>query len=329
MASVSAYRAGHEVRTVAVVGCGLIGGMWAACFLHRGLDVRAWDPAPDGEERLAAFVEAGLGDLDAVGPSGRERGRLIWCATIAEAVEGADYVQENAPEKLPLKQSLLAEIDAAVPADVVIGSSTSSFPASQLQAECANPERVIVAHPFNPPHLVPLVELVAGEKGSPAAVDAAFAFFEAIGKVPVRVAREAVGHLANRMSSALWREAVNIVAEGIASVEDVDRAIRFGPGLRWAVEGPHMLYHLGGGEGGLEAYLDHLGPAQEARWATLGTPRLDAETRRKLVEGMQAEVAGRAMGELTQRRDRLLIALLRLMAEDEAGADKKAGKGAQ
>jgi len=318
MSAVSAYRGKEDIRTVAMIGCGLIGGMWAAYFLHCGLDVRAWDPAPDGERQLAGFVDSGLHDLEAVGSSSRPRGRLIWCSSIEEAVAGADYVQENAPEKVPLKQSLLAGIDAALPADVVIGSSTSSFPASLLQAQCGSPERVIVAHPFNPPHLVPLVELVGGERGAPVAIDAAYGFFESIGKVPVRIAREAVGHLANRMSAALWREAVNIVAEGIASVEDVDRAIRHGPGLRWAVEGPHMLYHLGGGEGGLEAYLEHLGPAQEARWATLGTPLLDAETKRKLIEGMRAEVAGRSMSELKWRRDRLLIGILRLLADDEA-----------
>jgi carnitine 3-dehydrogenase len=313
-----AYR-GEGIRTVAVIGCGLIGGMWAAAFLYRGLNVRAWDPAPDGERRLAALVEDGLRDLEALGGAGGVRGALTWCTSWAEAIAAADYVQENAPEKISLKQELLAGIDAALPVDVVIGSSTSSFPASALQVRCANPQRVIVAHPFNPPHLVPLVELVGGDKGAPGAVDAAYGFFERIGKAPVRVAHEAVGHLANRLNAALWREAVNIVAEGIASVEDVDRAVRHGPGLRWAIDGPHMLFHLGGGEGGLRAYIDHLGPAQEARWASLGSPRLDEETKRKLVEGMDAEVAGRSVDELKARRDRLLIGVLRLMADDAAG----------
>ncbi|MCR5858062.1 3-hydroxyacyl-CoA dehydrogenase NAD-binding domain-containing protein [Mesorhizobium sp. J428] len=316
------YR-GRGIRTVAVIGCGLIGAMWAAYFLHRGLNVRAWDPAQDGEQRLKALVNEGLKDLRMLGGELGKQGELTWCNSWAEAIVEADYVQENAPEKIALKQELLARIDAGLPADVVIGSSTSSFPASALQAQCASPQRVIVAHPFNPPHLVPLVELVGGERGAPAAIDAAYSFFEGIGKTPVRVAREAVGHLANRLNAALWREAVNIVAEGIASVEDVDRAVRHGPGLRWAIDGPHMLFHLGGGEGGLRAYIEHLGPAQEARWASLGTPRLDEETKRKLIEGMDREVAGRSMEELKTRRDRLLIGLLRLMAEDEASEGRQ------
>ncbi len=311
-----AYRS-EEIRTVAIVGCGLIGGAWAAYFLSRGLAVRAYDPLPDGEMRLRKIVRAALADLEEIGGGSKvDTGALAYFPTLGEAVVGADYVQENAPEKIELKQALLAEIDAVAPSDVVIGSSTSSFPASELQASCSHPQRVVVAHPFNPPHLVPLVEIVRGQHTDVAAQDAAYRFFERIGKAPVRVTKEAVGHLANRMSAALWREAVHIVAEGIASVGDVDRAIRFGPGLRWAIDGPHMLYHLGGGDGGIEAYLNHLGPAQEARWATLGTPKLDAATRAKLVEGIADEADGRSIDKLKARRDRLMIAVLKALAAD-------------
>jgi carnitine 3-dehydrogenase len=311
-----AYRS-EGIRTVAIIGCGLIGGAWAAYFLSRGLAVRAYDPLPDGEARLRKIVCEALADLALLGGGSKGgAGALAYFPTLGEAVAGADYVQENAPEKIELKQALLGEIDAVAPCDVVIGSSTSSFPASELQAGCSFPQRVVVAHPFNPPHLVPLVEIVRGQRTDIAAQDAAYRFFERIGKAPVRVAKEAVGHLANRMSAALWREAVHIVAEGIASVEDVDRAIRFGPGLRWAIDGPHMLYHLGGGEGGIEAYLNHLGPAQEARWATLGTPKLDAATRTKLIEGVEDEADGRSIDKLKSRRDRLMIAVLKALADD-------------
>ncbi|MEI5676769.1 3-hydroxyacyl-CoA dehydrogenase [Mesorhizobium sp. CGMCC 1.15528] len=311
-----AYRS-EEIRTVAIIGCGLIGGAWAAYFLSRGLAVRAYDPLPDGEARLRKIVREALADLELLGGGSKVgAGALAYFPTLGEAVAGADYVQENAPEKIELKQALLGEIDAVAPSDVVIGSSTSSFPASELQASCSHPQRIVVAHPFNPPHLVPLVEIVRGECTDIAAQDAAYRFFERIGKAPVRVTKEAVGHLANRMSAALWREAVHIVAEGIASVEDVDRAIRFGPGLRWAIDGPHMLYHLGGGDGGIEAYLNHLGPAQEARWATLGTPRLDAATRAKLIEGVADEADGRSIDKLKSRRDRLMIAVLKALADD-------------
>jgi carnitine 3-dehydrogenase len=312
------YRS-EEVGTVAVIGCGLIGGAWAAYFLSRGLNVRAYDPLPDGEARLGVIVKDALADLALLGAPASERGVLSYHSDMADAVSGADYIQENAPEKIALKQELLRSIDKLAPVDVVIGSSTSSFPASALQARCAQPQRVVVAHPFNPPHLVPLVEIVRGGRTDLEAQDAAYRFFERIGKAPVRVAKEAVGHLANRMSAALWREAVHIVSEGIASVADVDRAIRFGPGLRWAVDGPHMLYHLGGGEGGIDAYLKHLGPAQEARWATLGAPRLDAETSGKLIAGVADEADGRSIDELKARRDRLMIAVLKALAAEQGG----------
>jgi len=306
----------EQIGTVAIIGCGLIGGAWAAYFLGKGLDVQAYDPVADGETRLRGIVDDAQADLASLGAADGRPGQLSYSSDLTKAVRGADYIQENAPEKLGLKQALLREIDVLAPIDVLIGSSTSSLPASDLQALCARPQRVLVAHPFNPPHLVPLVEIVRGTHTDPEAQDAAYRFFERIGKAPVRVAKEAVGHLANRMSSALWREAVHIVAEGIASVEDVDRAIRFGPGLRWAIDGPHMLYHLGGGEGGIEAYLDHLGPAQEARWATLGTPKLDAETRAKLIDGVFHEADGRSINELKARRDKLMIAVLKALATE-------------
>ena len=305
-----------DIATVAIVGGGLIGGAWAAFFLSRGLAVRVHDPRPDAEAAIRPIIEQALADLaqlaalPAIPPTA-----LQFCAELADAVGPADYVQENAPEILDLKQALLARIDAAAAPDVLIGSSTSSLRATDLQRDCRHPERVMVAHPFNPPHLVPLVELVRGDKTAPEAQDAAYAWFESIGKAPIRVTKDARGQVANRMSSALWREAVHIVAEGIASVEDVDRAIRFGPGLRWAVDGPHMLYHLGGGAGGMAAYLDHLGPAQEARWAELGAPKLDASTREMLVAGVADEANGRTIPTLAAERDRRLIAVLQALDE--------------
>ncbi|WP_054312802.1 3-hydroxyacyl-CoA dehydrogenase NAD-binding domain-containing protein [Mesorhizobium sp. 1M-11] len=306
------------IETVAVVGSGLIGGAWAAYFLSHGLRVHAHDPQPGAEGRLRKTVGDGLQDLSQLRPMATTcAGNLLFFERLEDAVHGCDYVQENAPENLTLKQDLLARIDAVAAPDVVIGSSTSSFMASDLQLQCnRHPERVLVAHPFNPPHLVPLVELVKGAATAQAAQDAAYDFLERIGKVPIKVAREAPGHVANRMTAALWREAVHIVAEGIASVADVDRAIRSGPGLRWAIEGPHMLYHLGGGEGGIAAYLKHLGPAQEARWASLGSPQLDANTRAALISGIEDEAAGQSIEKLGARRDRLLIALLRTLEGD-------------
>lgn len=304
----------ETIDTVAVVGTGLIGSAWAAFFLSSGLKVRAHDPQRGAESRMRKTVDDALRDLAQLNPVvGACVENLVFFERLEDALAGCHYVQENAPEQLSLKQDLLAAIDAVAAPDVVIGSSTSSFMASDLQRRCRHAERVLVAHPFNPPHLVPLVELVKGEATAQAAQDAAYEFMERIGKVPIKVVREAPGHVANRMTAALWREAVHIVAEGIASVADVDRAIRSGPGLRWAIDGPHMLYHLGGGEGGIASYLKHLGPAQEARWASLGSPQLDAETCEALVAGIEDEAAGKSIEELAARRDRLLIALLRTL----------------
>lgn len=315
------YRS-EEVTRVALVGTGLIGAAWGAWFASRGLRVHAYDPQDGAEGRFREALDEALRDLRHL-PNFVEPGpaQVFFFDTLEAALEQVDYVQENAPERIQLKQELIARIDGLLPPDVVIGSSTSSFPASDLQRLCRHPERVVVAHPFNPPHLVPLVEVGAGRDSDRAAQDAAYRFFERTGKKPIRIAREAVGHVANRLSSALWREAVSIVEQGIASVADVDRAVRYGPGLRWAIDGPHMLYHLGGGEGGIAAYIDHLGPAQEARWATLGTPELDSRTRNLLVAGVAAEADGRSIDILKARRDHLLIALLKILESEEFSDD--------
>lgn len=303
-----------DIRTVAVIGAGLIGTSWAAWFLSRGLAVRLHDPDPATLGAASAAIAGFQADLARIGPP-VPGGSLTFHPTLESALEGAGYAQENAPERLDLKQDLIARMDALLPPGSLIGSSTSALKPGDIQARASGADRVFVAHPFNPPHLIPLVELVGGAATAPAAVDAAYRFFERHGKAPVRLRREATGHLANRMSAALWREAVHIVASGIASVEDVDRAIRFGPGLRWAVDGPHMLYHLGGGAGGIAAYLDHLGPAQEARWADLGAPRLDGETRALLVSGVAAEAAGRSIDALAAARDERLIAVLKALGD--------------
>lgn len=312
-AGVGRFRS-ENIETVAIIGAGLIGGAWAAFFLSRGLRVRVYDTDPEGAVRLEKVVGNALEDLRQVGSVAPvPTDALFFSGDLEEVLAGCDYVQENAPEKLPLKQALLKRITDLTPSDVAIGSSTSSFQPSELQAGGAEAERIVVAHPFNPPHLLPLVEIVAGPKSSPEAQAAVYRFFERLGKAPIRITREAAGHVANRMTAALWREAVHIVAEGIASVEDVDRAIRFGPGLRWAIDGPHMLYHLGGGEGGIAHYLKHLGPAQEARWRSLGNPSLTEDVQSLLIDGVMQEAAGRSIEELGARRDQLLIALLKAL----------------
>ncbi|MEH3146307.1 MAG: 3-hydroxyacyl-CoA dehydrogenase NAD-binding domain-containing protein [Methylobacterium frigidaeris] len=306
---------------MAVIGSGTVGASWAALFMAHGLDVAATDPAPGAEERLRAFVEGALGQLAGLGLSGR--GTLRFVATVAEALDGAEFVQENAPEDEGFKRRLLAEIDRALPAGVLVASSTSALVRSRIVAECADPDRILVAHPFNPPHLVPLVEIVAGTSDAAAR---AGAFYARLGRRPVVLRREMPGHIANRLASALYREAVHLVAEGVASVADIDAALCNGPGLRWALMGPHMTYHLGGGEGGIAHYLDHLGPSQERRWASLGAPALTPEVRAAIVAGIAEEAAGRSIAELEARRDRGLIEVLK--ARTEVAAADAATPGA-
>ena len=306
-----------EVRRVAVIGAGTIGASWTAWFLSRGLEVVASDPAPGAPALIRRMVEnawPGLAQLGAL--PGADPANWRFEPDPVRAVEGADFVQESAPERLDVKQPLLAAIDAVLPADVVIASSTSGLLASQLSATCAHPERVVIGHPFNPPHLIPLVEVVGGAKASPEAVAAAMDFYRTIGKHPIALAKEVPGHLANRLQAALWREAVHLVAVGVATVADVDAAISEGPGLRWALMGPHLTFHLAGGEGGMQHFLNHLLPAMRGWWADLGRPDVDAALGAALVAGVAEEAGGRDVRALAAARD---AALLRILAARGAG----------
>lgn len=297
----------HDIRTVAIVGAGLIGASWAALFTANDIDVIAWDPDATARTLFRDRVKVARKQLAQLGRRGKGRVKVV--ARLKAAVAEADFIQENAPEKLELKHRLFAEILAAAKPQATIASSTSSFAWSQLTEGMAQPDRLIVSHPFNPPHLVPLVELYGTDA---ARVAQAAAFYEGMGKVTIRMKREAPGHVANRLASALYREAVHIVAEGIADVADVDKALVEGPGLRWSIQGAHMTYHLGGGDGGYRHYLDHLGPSQEKRWAALGAPVLTPELKDKLVRGVEAEAAGRSIAALSAERDAMLIETLKL-----------------
>lgn len=290
---------------IAVIGGGLIGISWTALFLAHGHDVALFEPDADARAAVPGRLSLPLAQIAELAGSLPEPGRLYLFETVEEAVATAGWIQENAPENVPLKRELYARIEAAAPEGVTIASSTSSLVWSELSVGMARPERLITAHPFNPPHLMPLVELFGPDV---ARVRAAADFFRSLGRHPVMLKREAVGHIANRLSSALWREAVNMVAEGIADVAEIDAALVHGPGLRWSVVGAHMAYHLGGGPGGIAHYLAHLGPSQERRWQDLGSPRLDGPTQEKLVAGIAAEAQGRDIATLEAARDAGLIA---------------------
>ena len=297
------------VQRVAVVGTGVIGASWAAHFLAHGLDVTATDPSPGAEERLRSDVAAIWPTLTPAAGGSPER--LAFTSDPAEAVADADFVQENGPEREDVKHQLFAVLDTAARPDVVLASSSSGLLPSVIARGCPrHPERVVIGHPFNPPHLIPLVEVVPGEKTSEQAVEAALAFYTAVGKKPIRLRHELPGHVANRLQAALWQEAYSLVERGVATVADIDTAIAHGPGLRWAVLGPFANQHLSGGPGGIAHVLEHLGPPTEAWWRDLGQVTLTPELVAKLVAGVDEELAGVDPAELIARRDAVLTALL-------------------
>jgi carnitine 3-dehydrogenase len=305
-----------EVRTVAVVGTGVIGGGWAAHFLRKGYDVVAWDPGPDAESRLADLLEAAWPSLERLGlAAGAARDRLRFADSLEAAVREADFVQESSPENLPAKIALLAAIDEATPDRVVIGSSTSGFSMSQMAVECSSPDRLVVGHPFNPPYLIPLVEVVGGQKTGSDAVEWAEAFYRLSGKVTLTMGEEVPGFVGNRLQEALWREALHMVESGQATVQQIDDAIVHGPGLRWALMGPMMTFHLAGGPGGMAHMLDHFGPALLEPWTRLQAPELTRELRDRVVHGVEEEAAGRTVPELVRQRDAFLVDLLLLLEE--------------
>jgi len=304
----------EEVRTVTCIGAGVIGGGWVAHFLARGYRVVAWDPARDAEARLRHLVEAAWPALTELGlAAGAGIDNLTVERDLAAACAQAEFVQESAPEDLELKRTLLADIDAATPVDAVISSSTSGYGMSEMQTRCAHPERTVVGHPFNPPYLIPLVEVVGGTATSPEAVAWASDFFRYAGKSVITMDREVPGFIANRLQEALWREALHMVEAGEATVEQIDLSITDGPGLRWALQGPMLTFHLAGGQGGMAHMLDHFGPSLLSPWTRLEAPELTPELRDAVVDGCEREADGRSIDDLVAERDRGVIAVLRAL----------------
>jgi carnitine 3-dehydrogenase len=300
------------VKHVAVIGAGTIGASWAAYFLSRGMSVTASDPAPNAETFIRDYVRTAWPTLERMGlAAGASPDRLRFERDPVAAVAGAEFVQESAPEREEMKVELFERLDRALPPEVILASSSSGIPISNIAVRCRHAERCIIGHPFNPPHVIPLVEVVGGKRTSPKVIDRAIAFYREIGKHPIHIRKEVRGHLVNRLQAALWREAVHLVNEGVATVADVDAGIAYGPGLRWAIMGPHLLFHLAGGVGGMTHFMPHLGvPLARDWWRDLGTPELTPEVQRKIIDGVADEAAGRSIPELAAERDRCLIAIL-------------------
>ena len=298
-------------QRLAVIGTGVIGSGWAARALAKGLDVMAWDPAPGAEARLRAAVANAWPALTRVGlAKGASRRRLTFTSDLTSAVRDADFVQESSPEDEGLKRSLLADIDRVARANVVIASSSSGLLPSRLQARCGHPERVLIGHPFNPVYLLPLVEVVAGKSTRPAAVKRADAFYIRLGMRPLHVHHEIAGYISDRLQEALWREALHMVADGVATTEEIDAAIVFGPGLRWAFMGTFLAFHLAGGDGGMQHMLEQFGPALKLPWTKLRAPELTNELARRVVSGTKAQANGRSVKELERWRDDQLIRIM-------------------
>jgi carnitine 3-dehydrogenase len=303
----------RKVSTVGIVGAGTIGSSWAVYFLARGLKVRCWDPMDGYAENISAFVARAWPLMEELGLADSAALDNLHCfERIGEALDGVDFVQESGPEDAGLKANLMAEIDRDIAPDVVISSSSTALPVSEFQHKAAHPGRIVLGHPFNPPHLMPVVEVGGGKQTETWAIDQAMAFYAGIGKTPIRLRAEIPGHLVNRLQAALYREAVHLVAEGYATVEDIDKAITGGPGLRWAIMGPHMTFHLGGGDGGIARYLEILGPSQERRWDALGDPKLTDTVKQRIIDGIDAEARGRSIDALADERDAGLLKLLKL-----------------
>ena len=298
------------VSRVCCIGAGPIGAGWAACFLARGYKVASYLHEPSEEAALRALIDTAWVSLEALGlAEGASLGNLRCTSDLAEAVAEAEFVQESAPEDMQLKQNLYEKLGKLVAGNVVIASSTSGLPMSDIQARCSTPERTVVGHPFNPPYLLPLVEIVGGSKTDPAAVQWLADFYEVAGKAPLVLSKEVPGFIATRLQEAIWREALHMITNGEASVEDIDFAIVNGPGPRWAMMGPCLTYHLGGGEGGMAYCLDQFGPSLKLPWSRLAAPELTDELRAQLVEGSARLAGDRDYASLNRERDAGLVAI--------------------
>jgi len=303
------------IRRIAVVGTGVIGASWAAQYLARGIDVVATDPAPNAEENLRKYIDEAWDELVAIGLSaGASRERLSFTPNMKQALAQADLVQENAPERPDFKIKLYADMDEVTPLDSIIASSSSGITPSVMQSKCKHPERVLVGHPFNPPHIIPLVEVVGGAKTSPEAVEQAMRFYTSIGKKAIHLRKELPGHVANRLQAALYREMLYLIEQGVLSVEDTDAAVCYGPGLRWGVMGQSLQWHLGGGSGGIKHFMDHLMDPLQGMMKALGTPNITPQLKQTIIDGVMCEAAGRSVDQLAQEENKVLVGLLKLRA---------------
>jgi len=311
-----------DINNVAILGTGTIGSSWASFFASKGMSVRMHDldksfqdrGVQKAKENLRALAHYGLMDKAMLEHAMQ---KVTAANDFGQLLEGAEYVQESAHENYEVKKDVFKQLDALSAPTTILASSSSGLLMSEIQSVTKRPERCLVAHPFNPPHLIPLVELVPGRQTDLQLVADIKCFFEGLGKIPVVLQKEAPGHIANRLAAALWREAVEIVARGIASVEDVDKALYAGPGIRWALMGQHLIYHLGGGEGGYGYLIDHIGKSFGAVWKDMATwTDIPDESKDMLVEGVNKSMGDKSFADIVQWRDKKIVELIKVIYGD-------------
>ena len=299
-----------EIQNVAIIGTGVIGASWAAYYLARGFNVIATDPAPNAEANLWKYVDEAWTTLSKNGLSPRaSRDRLTFEPEMAKALAKADFVQENAPERPDFKAKLFAQMDDATPPDSILASSSSSITMDVIQSACKRPERCVIGHPFNPPHVIPLVEVVGGAKTSPETIDKTMAFYASIGKKPIRLFKALSGHVANRLQAALYKEVLYLIQQGVLSVEDADAAVSYGPGPRWGVMGPSLQWHLGGGPGGIHHFMEHLMDPLAGLMKALGSPDVTPELKKTVADGVMQMAGSRSVEQLAEEENEVLTGL--------------------
>jgi 3-hydroxyacyl-CoA dehydrogenase len=312
------------IRRIAIIGTGVIGASWVAQYLAGGFEVIATDPAPNAEANLRNYVDAAWKSLTVIGLSpGATREQLRFTTDMKEALSKADFVQENGPERPDFKIKIFAEIDGATPPDSIIASSSSGITMSVIQSSCKHPERCLIGHPFNPPHIIPLVEVVGGSKTSPEVIQRAMAFYASIGKKPIFLRKEFPGHAANRLQAALYREVIYLIQQGVMSVADADVAVSYGPGLRWGVMGPSLQWHVGGGQGGIHHFMEHLMGPLAGLMKGLGNPEVTDELKQTIVDGVLQEAGDRSVEQLAQEQNEVLVGLLKLRSISDTTSTKK------
>jgi len=300
-----------EIRNIAIVGTGVIGASWAAYYLSKGFSVIATDPAPNAEAGLRKYIDEAWKTLSKNGLStSASRDRLTFEPSMVQALSKADFVQENAPERPDFKAKLFADMDDATPPGSILASSSSGITMDVIQSKCKRPERCVIGHPFNPPHVIPLVEVVGGAKTSPQTIEKAMAFYSSIGKKPIRLFKALPGHVANRLQAAIYKEILYLIQQGVLSVADADIAVSYGPGPRWGVMGPSLQWHLGGGSGGIHHFMEHLMGPLEGMMKALGTPNITPDLKQTVANEVMRIAGNRTVEQLAAEENEVLTELL-------------------